>query len=81
VVERSDTTGSRSARGIDPEGVAARLEEGLAMASTYLSATARPGVRQYIANQEEHHHMRSSWDELLEMLAKAGIEYDERYFE
>ena len=46
-----------------------------------VSATARPGVRQYIANQEEHHHTRSSREELVEMLAKAGIEYDARFFE
>ncbi len=46
-----------------------------------VSAPARPGVQQYIANQEEHHRARSSRDELLEMLAKAGIEYDPQYFE
>ena len=46
-----------------------------------VSATARAGVQQYIANQEEHHRARSSQDELLDMLAKAGTEYDRRYFE
>ena len=46
-----------------------------------VSATARPAVRQYIANQEEHHRERSSQEELLDMLAKAGVEYDARYFE
>ena len=46
-----------------------------------VSAPARPAVQQYIANQEEHHRARSSRDELLDMLAKAGIEYDPRYFE
>src|SRR4051812_15751967 len=46
-----------------------------------VSATARAAVRQYIAHQEEHHRTRSSRDELLDLLAKAGIEYDPRYFE
>jgi putative transposase len=46
-----------------------------------VSAPARPAVRQYIANQEEHHRGRSPRDELLDMLAKAGIEYDPQSFE
>jgi REP element-mobilizing transposase RayT len=46
-----------------------------------VSAPARPAVQQYIANQEEHHRARSSRDELLDMLPKAGIEYDHQYFE
>ncbi|MDP1799388.1 MAG: IS200/IS605 family transposase [Planctomycetaceae bacterium] len=46
-----------------------------------VSAPTRAAVQQYIANQEEHHRVRSSRDELLNMLAKAGIEYDSRYFE
>jgi putative transposase len=46
-----------------------------------VSAPARTAVQQYIANQEEHHRVRTSRDELLAMLAKAGIEYDPRYFE
>ena len=46
-----------------------------------VSATARPAVKQYIANQEEHHRARSSREELLDMLAKAEIEYDPKYFD
>jgi putative transposase len=46
-----------------------------------VSAPARPSVQRYIAKQEEHHRTRSSRDELLDMLAKAGVEYDPRYFE
>src|SRR5262252_352095 len=46
-----------------------------------VSAPARPAVQQYITNQEEQHRARSSREELLDMLAKAGIEYDPRYFE
>jgi putative transposase len=44
-----------------------------------VSVTARDGVRNYIAHQEEHHRVKSSRDELLEMLVKAGVEYDPRY--
>lgn len=46
-----------------------------------VSATARDGVRGYIAHQEEHHAATSSRDELIELLAKAGIEYDPRYLD
>jgi REP element-mobilizing transposase RayT len=46
-----------------------------------VGAPTRPAVQKYIANQEEHHRARSSRDELLDLLSKAGIEYDPRYFE
>ena len=46
-----------------------------------VSATARDGVRRYIANQEEHHRVKSSREKLVKMLAKAGVEYDPRYFD
>ena len=46
-----------------------------------VSATVRPAVQNYIANQEEHHKTRSSREELVEMLAKAEVEYDPRYFD
>ena len=46
-----------------------------------VSAPAREGVRQYIANQEAHHARRPFRDELIELLAKAGIEYDPAYLD
>ncbi|MCE9531030.1 MAG: IS200/IS605 family transposase [Planctomycetes bacterium] len=46
-----------------------------------VSAPARSGVQRYIANQEEHHRAITSRDELLDLLAKAEIEYDPQYFE
>ena len=46
-----------------------------------VSATARNGVKKYIANQEEHHRRRSYIDELKSFLQKAGIEYDPAYLE
>lgn len=36
-------------------------------------------VREYIANQQEHHKKVSFQDEFLSFLRKQGIEYDERY--
>jgi REP element-mobilizing transposase RayT len=44
-----------------------------------ISATARKAVRSYIAHQEEHHRVKSFREELVEMLDKAGIEYDPKY--
>jgi REP element-mobilizing transposase RayT len=46
-----------------------------------VSATARNAVRNYIANQDEHHRTKSFREELLEMLNKSGIEYDPRYLD
>ena len=36
-------------------------------------------VREYIANQEEHHKVESFQDEFLRLLKEYGVEYDERY--
>lgn len=46
-----------------------------------VSATSRNGVKHYIANQEEHHRVKSFREELIEMLNKAGIEYDPQYLD
>lgn len=46
-----------------------------------VSATARASVQRYIANQEIHHRTQSSRDELMDMLARAGVECDPRYFD
>ena len=46
-----------------------------------VSATARAAVRLYIANQEEHHRAKSYREELVEMLERAGVEYDPRYLD
>ena len=43
------------------------------------SSTAREGVQAYIANQEQHHRARSFREELIEMLNRAGIEYDPKH--
>ncbi len=36
-------------------------------------------LREYIANQKEHHRRRSFQEELIQFLKVYGIEYDERY--
>ena len=46
-----------------------------------VSAPARPAVRRYIANQEEHHREKSHREELIELLEKAGIEFDPKFLE
>jgi putative transposase len=38
-------------------------------------------VRRYVLNQEQHHAHRSSTEEMRELLEKAGVAYDARYFE
>ena len=44
-----------------------------------VSASGAGAVQRYIANQEEHHRIRSSRDELKMMLEKSGLVYDESY--
>jgi REP element-mobilizing transposase RayT len=46
-----------------------------------VGATSRPAVRSYIANQEMHHREKSFREELVELLEKAGIEYDPKYLD
>jgi REP element-mobilizing transposase RayT len=38
-----------------------------------------PALRRYIANQKEHHRVRTFQEEFRAFLAKYRIEYDERY--
>ncbi len=52
-------------------------QEGYAAFS--VSATALNAVRHYISNQEEHHRVKSFNEELIEMLNKAGVEYNPDY--
>lgn len=46
-----------------------------------VGATSRADVSQYIANQAEHHRRRSFREELVELLNRAGIEYDAKYLD
>ena len=44
-----------------------------------VSKSIVPDVVRYIQNQREHHRKRTFEEELVELLEKHGIEYDERY--
>lgn len=46
-----------------------------------VSASARESVQRYIANQEEHHRVKSFREELVEFLEKSGVVYDPRYLD
>jgi len=48
-------------------------------ASFSVSQSNLERVRQYIANQEEHHRSKSFQDELRTLLLKHNVEWDERY--
>ena len=44
-----------------------------------LGRSELPTLKQYLANQKEHHRKRSFQEELIQFLNEYGIEYDERY--
>ena len=44
-----------------------------------VSATSREKVREYIANQQEHHRTKSFLEELEEFLKRAGVDYDPKW--
>lgn len=46
-----------------------------------VSATGKQGVLNYIANQEEHHRVKSFREELVELLDRAGITYNPKYLD
>jgi hypothetical protein len=46
-----------------------------------VSLSARPAALSYIANQEEHHRTRTFREELVELLERAGVDYDAKYLD
>lgn len=46
-----------------------------------VSSTSCEAVRNYIANQEAHHRLTPFREELIVMLEKAGVEYDQKYLD
>ena len=46
-----------------------------------VSPTARDPVKDYIARQGEHHRVKPFREELIEMLRRAEIEFDERFLD
>lgn len=43
-----------------------------------VSPSQRKAVREYITRQEEHHRKRTFQEEYLELMQRAGVDYDER---
>jgi putative transposase len=62
-----------------------RAQRGFAWQEGYaaftVSASGMDEVRRYIENQEEHHRERSFREELVIMLKRSGVKYDERYLD
>jgi len=46
-----------------------------------VSVTGRAAIREYIANQEDHHRVRTFREEYIKMLIKANIQYDPQYLD
>jgi putative transposase len=44
-----------------------------------VSPSQREAVKQYIANQEEHHRRKTFQEEYLEFMIQSGVEYAEKY--
>ncbi len=44
-----------------------------------VSSSSIPNVVSYIANQREHHKVKTFEEEYIALLEKHGVEYDERY--
>jgi putative transposase len=56
-----------------------RFEWQVGYAAFTVSESQLPAVREYVANQEKHHYGMSYKEELLALLKRHNIEYDERY--
>jgi REP element-mobilizing transposase RayT len=46
-----------------------------------VSASMKLAVQEYIAKQEAHHHRQNFREELIELLQKSGVAFDERYLD
>ena len=46
-----------------------------------VSPTAKDSVLAYVLNQEQHHRHKTFREELIELLEKAGIQYDTKYLD
>ena len=76
-------------RGIHPDQGAAESvrvsggnrRRGGSCPSSRFPETDRLSLRTYIANQEEHHRVKSFREELIDFLEKSGVAYDPRYLD
>jgi putative transposase len=71
--------GSSSKWANDECKLATRFEWQVGYAAFSVSRSQAPIVAAYIENQVEHHRHRTYREELIALLHKHGVEYDERY--
>ncbi len=55
------------------------MDQGEKTRPSAVSASNVADVREYIANQAEHHKVRSFQDEYRAFLTRNGVQFDERY--
>jgi REP element-mobilizing transposase RayT len=77
VVEEVKTTSSRWIKTQGPEFVKFAWQSGYGAFS--VSESGVDAVRDYIANQREHHRRRSFQEEYRAFMTKHGIVFDEKY--
>lgn len=77
VVQKIKGSSSRWINGLPDHGARFEWQSGYGIFSVSQSATAK--VRQYIQGQEEHHRRVSLRDELIALLQRNGISYDEKH--
>lgn len=63
----------------DHHGSDLRFEWQSGYAAFSVSESQAAAVKQYIDNQQEHHHTQTFEEEFLAMLERHGIEYDPRF--
>ena len=77
VIEYLKRDSSKFVKTLDSRLEAFAWQGGYALLS--LSPSHVPKAVQYVLNQEEHHRKETFQEELIRVLKKYGIEYDERY--
>ena len=77
LIEELKTSSSRWLKTQSPNFTAFAWQRGYAAFS--VGPSDLDALRQYIDTQEQHHHKQTFEDELRGLLAKYGVEHDERY--
>ena len=77
VLEVLKKDSSKFAKTLDPSLACFHWQDGYGLFS--VSPSHRDAVHEYILNQEEHHKKETFQEELLRILNKYGVQYDQRY--
>ena len=77
VLEVLKKDSSKFVKTLDANLAAFHWQDGYRLFS--LSPSHHEAVHKYILNQEEHHKKETFQEELLRILKKYGVQYDERY--